>query len=100
MATARFAPLALPVVLHDLPLNYAQRISLYDGEGNVTTKYHVGKFDDFIDLEEVDYEDVKMMLLAQSLFGQAKKWCKYLPVGSNRNFVAFQTTFLDIWDDK
>ena len=48
---ARFSPLALPVVLHDLPLNYAQRISLYDGEGNVTAKYHVEKFDDFIDLE-------------------------------------------------
>ena len=64
MAAARFAPLALPAVLHDLPLNYAQRISLYDGEGNVTAKYHVGKFDDFIYLEEVDYEDVKMRLFA------------------------------------
>ena len=61
---ARFAPLALPVVLHDLPLNYVQIISLYDGEGNVSAKYHVGKFDDFVDLEEVDYEDVKMRLFA------------------------------------
>ena len=64
MAAARFSPLALPMVLHDLPSNYAQRISLYDGEGNVTTKYHVGKFNDFVDLEEVDYEDVKMRLFA------------------------------------
>ena len=51
MATARLAPLALSAVLHDLPLNYAQRISLYGGEINVTTKYHVRKFYDFIDLE-------------------------------------------------
>ena len=51
MVAARFAPLALRAVLHDLPLNYAQRISLYGGEGNVTAKYHVRKFDDFIDLE-------------------------------------------------
>ena len=72
MAATRFAPLAFPAVLHDLPLNYAQRISLYDGEGNVTAKYHVGKFDDFIDLEEVDYEDVKMRLFAQSFSGEAK----------------------------
>ena len=64
MATTRFSPLALPVVLHELPLNYAQRISLYDGEGNVIAKYHVGKFDYFIYLEEVDYEDVKMRLFA------------------------------------
>ena len=69
-------------VLHDLPLNYAQRISLYDGEGNVTTKYHVGKFDDFIYLEEVYYEDVKMRLFAQSLSREAKKWYKYLPARS------------------
>ena len=55
MAATRFSPLALPAMLHDLPLNYAQRISLYDGEGNVTAKYHVGKFDDFIYLEEVDH---------------------------------------------
>ena len=73
---------------------------MYDGEGSVTTIYHVGKFDEFIDLEEVDYEDVKMSLFAQSLFGEAKKWYKYLPAGSIRNFTAFQTTFLDRWDDK
>ena len=62
MATARFSSLALPPVLHDLPLNYAQRIALYDGEGNVSARYHVDKFNDFIDLEEVDDEDVKMWL--------------------------------------
>ena len=64
MESSRFAPLALPVALHDIPLNYAQRISLNDGEGNVYARYHVGKFDDFIDLEEVDHEDVKMGLFA------------------------------------
>ena len=72
----------------------------YDGEGSVTTKYHVGKFDDFIDLEEVDYEDVKMRLFAKNLSGEAKKWYKDLPPGSIQNFAAFQTTFLDKWDDK
>ena len=64
MATARFTPLALPLVLYDLPMKYAQRITLYDGEGNVLERYHVDKFDDFIDLEEVDDEDVNMRLFA------------------------------------
>ena len=64
-----FSPLALPIILHDLPLNYAQIISLYDGEGNSSTKYHVGKFDDFIDMEKVDHEDVKMRLFAKFFFG-------------------------------
>ena len=100
MAAARFAPLALPVVLHNLPLNYAQIISLYDGEGNVSEKYHVGKFDDIIDLEEVDYEDFKMRLFAQSLSGKSKKWYKYFPPRSILSFASFQTLFLEIWDDK
>ena len=73
MAAARFSPLALPLVLHNLPLNYTQRITLYDREGNVSARYHVDKFDDFINLEEVDNEDVKMRLSAQSLSGEAKK---------------------------
>ena len=49
---ARFAPLCLPTFLHDLPQNYSQRISLFDGEGDITAKQHVAKFEDFIDLEE------------------------------------------------
>ena len=64
---ARFSPLRLPTVLHDIPQNYSQRISLFDGEGGITTKQHVAKFEDFVDLEEVDYVDVKMRLFAQSL---------------------------------
>ena len=100
MAAARFAPLALPAALHDLPLNYAQRIALYDGEENVSARYHVGKFDDFIDLEEVDHEDAKMSLFAQTLSGESKKWYKYLLARSIPNSVDFQTTFLERWDDK
>ena len=33
---AKFAPLRLLALLHDLPQNYSQRISLFDGEGNIT----------------------------------------------------------------
>ena len=97
---ARFAPLRFPVVLHDLPQNYSQRISLFDGEGDITAKQHVAKFEDFIDLEEVDYADVKMRLFAQSLSSEAKKWFKYFPDGSIMNFQAFQNAFLYRCDDK
>ena len=69
---ARFAPLALPVVLHDLPQNYSQRIFLFDGEGKFTAKQHMDRFDDFIDLEEVDYDDAKMRLFAQILTGKLR----------------------------
>ena len=47
---ARFDPLRLPTVLHDLPQNYFQRIYLFEGEGSSTTKYHVAKFENFVDL--------------------------------------------------
>ena len=65
MAT-RFAPLALPTQLHDLPQNYAQRIKSFGNEGDVTTQHHVDIFIDCIDLEEVDHEDASMSLFAQS----------------------------------
>ena len=48
----------------------------------------------------MDHEDVKLRLFAQSLFGEAKKWYKYLPARSIPNFAYFQTTFLERWDDK
>ena len=97
---ARFAPLRLPAVLHDLPQNYSQIISLVDGEEDITAQQHVAKFEDFVDLEEVDYADVKMRLFAQSLSGEAKKWFKDFLAGSIFNFQAFQNAFLERWDDK
>ena len=96
----RFAPLHFPTILHDLPQNYSHRISLFDGEGGITTKQHVAKFEYFIDLEEVDYVDVKMRLFAKSLSGEAKKWFKYFPATSILTFQAFQNAFLERWDDK
>ena len=38
---ARFAPLDLPVVLHDIPHKYSQRITLFDGEGKFTVRPYI-----------------------------------------------------------
>ena len=86
---ARFAHLRLPAILHDLPQNYSQRISFFDGEGDIISKQHVAKFEYFVDLEEFDYMDVKMRLFAKSLLGEAKKWFKYFPATSIQTFQAF-----------
>ena len=64
---SRFAPLALPAVLHDVPQNYAQKIPFYDGDGNFTARQHVDRFDDYVDLELVDEDDIKMRLFVLSL---------------------------------
>jgi hypothetical protein len=97
---ARFTPLILPAQLHDLPQNYNQRIRLYDVEGNVSAQRHLDWFNDFVDLEEVDYADAKMRLFAQSLSGDVRKWFKSLPPVSIWDFTAFERSFLNKWGDK
>jgi len=97
---AKFAPLMFPTQLHDLPHNYSQRIRLYDVEGNVSTQRHLDWFNDFIDLEEVDYAGVKMQLFTQIFSGDVRKWFKTLPPMSIWDFVAFETSFLDKWGNK
>ena len=95
-----FSPLILPTQLHDLPRNYNQRIKLYDVEGNISTQKNLDWFNDFIDLEEVDFEDVKMRLFMKSLVGDVRKWFRALPTGSIAYFKAFETSFLSKWGDK
>ena len=68
----------------------------YDGQGSVTAKYHVGKFDDFIDLEDIDYEDVNMRLFAQSLSGEAKSGINIYLLGL---FKTLQPSKLHSWID-
>ena len=68
----RYAPLALPANLHDLAQGYAQRLKQFGAEGGITAQQHLDRFLDFCDLEEVDYEYIKMRLFAQSLAGEFK----------------------------
>jgi hypothetical protein len=97
---ARFSPLILPAQLHDFPQNYSQRIKLYDVEGNVSAQKHLDWFNDFVDLEEVDYADAKMRLFMQSLSGEVRKWFKSLPATSIQDFAAFEMSFITRWGDK
>ena len=58
------------------------------------------RFEDFIDLEEVDHDDAKMRLFSQSLYGEEKWWFKDLPARSITAFEAFQTLFFERWEAK
>ena len=42
---------------------------------------------------------VKMRFFSQILLGDAKKWFRDLPSRSIATFEAFQTSFLERWDD-
>jgi hypothetical protein len=59
---------------------------------------HVDKMNDYFDLKEVDEVDVQMRFFAQSLTGDVKKWFKDLPTASVPDLVAFQRSFIDIWE--
>jgi hypothetical protein len=85
--STRFAPLILLAQLHDFPQNCSQRMKLYDVERNISTQNHLDWFNDFVDLEELDYEETKMALFTQSLSGKVRKWFKSLPAASIQNLL-------------
>jgi hypothetical protein len=97
---AIFSPLILPAQLHDLPREYNLRINLYNVEGRISAQKNLDWFNDFMDLEEVDFEDVKMILFTQSLAGEPRKWFRALPPASIVDFESFETSFLAKWGDK
>jgi hypothetical protein len=95
-----FSPLILSTQLHDLPQYYNLRIKLYDVEGNISSQKHLDCFNDFIYLEEVYFEDVKMRYFTQSLAGEVRKWFIALPPANIENFEDFEKSFLAKWGDK
>jgi hypothetical protein len=66
---ARFSPLVLHARLYDFPWKYNISIKLYDVEGSVLAQTHLDGFNDFIELEKLDFKDVKMRLFSRSLAG-------------------------------
>ena len=74
MVVVGYAPLDLQYPLHDLPWNYGQRLPKFDGTGPTIGQQHIDKMNDFVDVEEVDFDDVKMRIFAQNLAGEVRKW--------------------------
>jgi hypothetical protein len=97
---AIISPLILPSLLHDLPHDYNLSIKPYDAKGNTSCHKHLDWFNDFIDLEEVDFADVKIKLFTQSLAGDIRKWFRALSLGSIEDFASFETLFLNRWGYK
>lgn len=95
MTTSQYASLNMSFPLHELLKNYDQRLPHFDGMGDITTRKHVKEIIDFIDLEEVDHEDVKLRLFAQILSGKARKWYRSLIDISIPHFQQFQSIFLN-----
>ena len=95
-----YAPLFLPVVLRDLPDGYSTRIKTFGSEEDISSEENVDQFNDFIDREEVDHEDVKMRLFSQSFTGEVRKWFKALAPASLRNWNQLEDSFLNKWGNR
>jgi hypothetical protein len=94
----RYKPLDLPPILHDLPVNYINNLPRFDGENEkITAEKHIQNLEDFLDLYEVEDDDVYIRMFALSLGGKVKDWFKNLPAASIRNFHQFMQVFLDRW---
>lgn len=94
----RYKPLILPSVLHAFPKNHYLYLPRFDGEcNNVNAERHVQNVENFLDLFEVDDEDVSIRLFALSFQGQVKSWFKALPDVSISDLQQFIEFFLDRW---
>jgi len=96
---ARFAPLALPQNLHDMPANYQSKIPTFDGTPqSVFAQQHIYKMANFCDLYEIDEEDVTMRLFVQTFGGEVRKWFRGLTARSIPTLDELQRQFLDRWE--
>jgi hypothetical protein len=75
----RYRPLKLPHILHDFPPKYYEYLPVFDGEPDaISAEKHIQGFEHFIDLFEIDHDDVCMRVFSQSLKGDTKDWFRHL----------------------
>jgi len=80
----------LPPILHDLLVNYINNLPRFDGEnGKITIERHIQNLEDFLELYEVEDDDVYIRMFALYLEGKVKNWFKNLQAASIRNFHQF-----------
>ena len=86
--------------LTNLPQNYGKRLALFYGTIEVTARQKIDKITYFRYLEEVDNDDVKMRIIAQSFLGEVKKWFKAMAPGSVQNSQQLIYLFLVKWEER
>jgi len=93
----RYKPLILPPTLNPFPDDHLKYLPRFDGENGVTTQKHVQVFEDYLNIFEVDDENVSIRLFTLSLQGKVRTWFKTLPEASISNLEQFHKLFLDRW---
>jgi hypothetical protein len=97
---AKYAPLVLPVPLHDLPENYMKNLPKFIGEGDLTTTEHINLFNQLADILGLQHEDVYSHLFVQTFEGQVRTWFQNLPPGSILSYDALEDLFIKQWGER
>ena len=67
-AQNRYMPLHFPQILHDFPAKHYKYLPEFDGESEgLTAKKHLQAFEYFLDLFEIEHDDIHMRDVSQSL---------------------------------
>ena len=91
-------PLHLPHVLHAFPTNHYKYLPRFDGEfDDLTTEKHLQAFEHFLDLFEIEHDDVCMRDVFQSLQGDVREWFNHLQPESINTQEEFSDIFLKFW---
>jgi hypothetical protein len=97
----RYRPLKLPHILHDFPPKHYEYLPVFDGEhGAITAEKHIQEFEHFIDLFEIDHDDVCMRDFSQSLKGDTKEWFKHLQPETISSWEELKSVFSKFWGKK
>jgi hypothetical protein len=97
----RYRPLKLPHILHDFPPKHYEYLPMFDGEPDtISAEKHIQGFEHFIDLFEIDHDDVCMRAFSQSLKGDTKDWFKHLQPETISSWEELKDVFLKFWGRK
>ena len=96
----KYAPLALPQVLNDMPQDYLKILPRFNGENEVDAHKHLENFCSFAENLNVEHLDVVLRLFVQSLEGEARKWFKTLADHSVNTWDRMEDLFLRKWGEK
>jgi hypothetical protein len=70
----------------------------FGGEpNNLSTEKHIQDFEHFIDLFEIDHDDVFMRAFSQSLKLDTKDWLKHLQLETIISWEELKNVFLKFW---
>ena len=93
--------LRFPRTLHDFPKKYYKYIPKFDGESEyLTFDKNLQSFEYFLDLFEIEHDDVCMRVFSQSLQGNVKKWFRQLQCRYITTWEEFSQTFVGFWGER